>query len=141
MFGTLVITFFSLVVANICSALMVQAENRNRPHMAGAFEAGWGVLYFVAAKYSLGSLGGHGAGETAITIANLIAGNYLGGYLGTRIGEHLVKDEDEKIIDERLEEAEAALLMAEHTLHELHQEIEVHHERTSEPYEEDEETL
>lgn len=125
---TLVITFFSLIIANICSALMVQAENRNRPHMAGIFEAGWAVLYLVAAKYSMGSIGGHGVGRTSITIANLIAGNYIGGYLGTRIGERLVRDEDEEIIDERLEEAEAALRMAEYTLHELNQEIELHHD-------------
>ena len=96
--------------------------------MAGIFEAGWAVLYLVAAKYSMGSIGGHGAGRTATTIANLIAGNYIGGYLGTVIGERLVRDEDNEIIDERLEEAEAALRMAEHTLHELHQEIELHHD-------------
>lgn len=125
---TLVITFFSLIVANICSALMVQAENRNRPHLAGLFEAGWAVLYLIAAKYSLGNIGGHGATQTTITIAVLIVGNYIGGYFGTRAGEHFVRDFDEIIIDERLSETEAALMMAEQTLHELNQEILHHHD-------------
>lgn len=56
MLSTLAITFACIVVANICSACMVQAENRHRPHLAGVFEAGWGVLYFVAARYSLGGI-------------------------------------------------------------------------------------
>jgi hypothetical protein len=107
---------------------MVQAENRNRPHLAGLFEAGWAVLYLVAAKYSLGNIGGHGEMQTSITIAVLIVGNYIGGYLGTRAGEHFVNDLDEQIIDERISETEAALLMAEQTLHELNQEIMHHHD-------------
>ena len=126
--ASLVITFFSLIVANTCSALMVQAENRNRPHLAGIFEAGWGVLYFVAAKFSLGGIGGHGATQTCITIGVLIVGNYVGGYIGTKVGERFVRDFDELVIDDRLSETEAALVMAEQTLHELNQEIMHHHD-------------
>ena len=127
MLGTYAITFCMLVVANICSALMVQAENRNRPHLAGLFEAGWAVLYLVAAKYSLDAIGG-GVIRTVTTLSVLISGNYLGGYLGTKWGEKLVHDQDEIIVNDRLSEAEAALIMTERTLHELHQEIEHHHE-------------
>lgn len=127
MLATLVSAFFLLAIANICSALMVQAENRNRPHLAGLFEAGWAVLYLVAAKCSIDNIGGD-IKKTTITLLVLIVGNYLGGYLGTRWGEHLVKDKDDEVVDERISEAEAALDHAHRAIAELEAEVQMHHD-------------
>ena len=129
MIANLVITFASLVVANICSALMVQAESRNRAHLAGAFEGGWGLLYIVAAKYTLVGINPHDPTGTVFVLINVFAGNYVGAYLGTKAGEKWVHDHNDLARDDRLAEAEAALLMAEETLEELHLEIAHHHEQ------------
>jgi len=125
--ANIAITFVSLVVANVCSALMVQAESRNRAHLAGAFEGGWGLLYIIAAKYTLVGINVHDPLGTTIMLVNVFAGNYFGAYLGTKAGERWVHDHQDLERDDRLAETEAALALAEMALRELDGEIAHHH--------------
>jgi len=114
------ITLVCFVVSNIASTLMVQSEARNRPYLGGLFESIYALFWIYAAKYALNT--------SPLEIGALIIGNFWGAVFGVKIGERFVHDEADAIVDDRLEEAEAALLMAEQTLHELNQEIALHHE-------------
>lgn len=134
-YANLAITFGSLVIANICSSLMVQAESRNRAHLAGAFEGGWGLLYIVAAKYTLVGINPSDWVGTTAMLTDVFVGNYLGAYLGTKIGERFVADHSDRLRDDRLSETEAALALAEMTLRELNNEIAVHHDHEGHDHE------
>ena len=114
------ITFVCFVFANIASTIMVQAEARNRSIVAGTFEALYALFWIYAAKYSLTT--------SPKEIVALVIGNFLGAWIGTKWGEKWVKDHADVEVQERLEEAESALLMAEQALHELNVEIAHHHE-------------
>jgi len=114
------VTFVCFVLANIASTIMVQAEARNRSIVAGTFEALYALFWIYAAKYSLST--------SPKEIIALVIGNFLGAWIGTKWGEKWVKDHADVAVQERLEEAESALLMAEQALHELNVEIAHHHE-------------
>jgi len=121
-----IITFVCFVFANICSTIMVQAEARNRSILAGTFEALYALFWIYAAKYALTT--------SPREIVALVIGNFLGASIGTKFGEKWVKDHSEVHTQNRLEEAEAALLMAEQALHELNEEIEHHHDHGGEEH-------
>jgi len=130
MLATTLATIGCLFFANIASVFMVQAENRSRPVAAGVFEALYALFWIVATKFAIGNLDftkSH-ATQAVITIMAVVIGNFFGAYVGTKLGDRFLHDEDEKLTLARIDEAEAGLLMAEHALHELHQEIELHHE-------------
>lgn len=114
------ITFVCFIFANVCSTIMVQAESRNRPFIAGTFEAGYALFWIYAAKYSLST--------SPKEIVALIIGNFIGAWVGTKWGEKWVKDHAANATLSRIEEVEAELAMAEQTLRELHHENEVHHD-------------
>jgi hypothetical protein len=88
--------------------------------MAGVFEALYALFWIYAAKYALST--------SKWEIVALVTGNFLGAVLGTKVGERWVKDHAEVEVQDRLEEAEAALLLAEQALHELDDEIAHHHD-------------
>ena len=114
------ITFVCFVCSNVAITIAVQAESRNRSVMAGVFEALYALFWIYAAKYALST--------SKWEIVALVTGNFLGAVLGTKVGERWVKDHAEVEVQDRLEEAEAALLLAEQALHELDDEIAHHHD-------------
>lgn len=114
------ITFVCFVLSNIAITIAVQAESRNRAVLAGAFEALYALFWIYAAKYALST--------SPKEIVALVVGNFLGAWVGTKFGEKLIKDHGDIETQDRLEEAEAALLMAEQALHELNEEIAHHHD-------------
>jgi len=119
----------SFAVANIFSVLMVQSEARNRAVLAGTFEAAFALFWIEASHYSLNSLNAHESATTQLLMLGaLLIGNFTGGYIGTKVGHRLVRNHVEEQMDERLAEAEAAMLIAEEALEELTHEIAVHHE-------------
>jgi hypothetical protein len=128
MWLTALATLGCFLGANIFSVFMVQAEARNAAFKAGIFEAGYALFWIVAARYSVNTLNGHGTTRLVVMLSALVLGNFAGAYIGTKWGERLVRDHEAEQVDERLLEAEAALLMAEATLKELSEEIEHHHE-------------
>ena len=114
------ITFVCFVLSNIASTIMVQAEARNRSILAGIFESLYALFWIVAAKYALST--------SAWELTALVTGNFLGAVLGTKVGERFIKDHADLVTQDRLEEAEAALMLAEQALAELNDEIAHHHD-------------
>jgi len=114
------ITFVCFVFANIASTIMVQAESRNRSILAGTFEAIYALFWIYAAKYSLST--------SPKEIIALVIGNFFGAWIGTKWGEKWIKDHGDVATQSRIEEVEAALLLAEQALHELDDEIAHHHD-------------
>lgn len=127
MWLTALATLGCFLGANVFSVFMVQAEARNDAFKAGVFEAGYALFWIVAARYSVDTLNGHGTARMVVMLTALVLGNFAGAYIGTKWGERLVRDHEAEEVDERLAEAEAALLMAEKTLDELTDEIAHHH--------------
>jgi hypothetical protein len=113
------ITFVCFVIANVASTIMVQAESRNRPVLAGTFEAIYALFWIYAAKYSLST--------SPKEIVALVIGNFLGAWIGTKWGEKWIRDHGDVATQSRIEEVEAELALAEQTLAELHHENELHH--------------
>jgi len=113
------VTFVCFVIANVASTIMVQAESRNRPVLAGIFEAIYALFWIYAAKYSLST--------SPKEIVALVIGNFLGAWIGTKWGEKWIHDHGDVATQSRIEEVEAELAMAEQTLRELHHENELHH--------------
>lgn len=114
------ITFVCFVLSNIAITIAVQAESRNRSILAGIFESLYALFWIFAAKYALST--------SAWELTALVTGNFLGAFLGTKVGERWVKDHAGMETQDRLEEAEAALLLAEQALTELNDEIAHHHD-------------
>jgi hypothetical protein len=127
MWLTALATLGCFVGANVFSVFMVQSEARNDAFKAGVFEAGYALFWIVAARYSVDTLNSHGTVRMVVMLTALVLGNFAGAYIGTKWGERFVRDHDAEEVDERLAEAEAALLMAEKTLDELTDEITHHH--------------
>jgi len=116
----ILVTFFCFVIANVASTIMVQAESRNRPVLAGTFEAVYALFWIYAAKYSLST--------SPKEIVALVIGNFIGAWVGTKWGEKWVHDHVKVDTQSRIEEVEAELMLAEQSLAELHHEAEVHHD-------------
>ena len=91
-------TFTSLLISNIAGVFMVQAENRHRPVLAGLFEGVYGLLWLLAAGFTVTTFAGHDLVHSFIIGAAAFAGNFVGSYFGTKLGDKYLLDPDAKRI-------------------------------------------
>lgn len=84
----------AMFVQDIFSVLMVQAEARNKAHLAASLDSlGWGATIATTA-ISVTTLQGHSMPAKVLTVLLVTAANYGGTLTGVLIGRRFVKDED-----------------------------------------------
>ncbi len=82
----------SMVIADILSVLLVQAEARNRAHLAGLLDAlGWGAAIIVT-FITVTALQGHNMTEKVLVVLVISAANYAGSLIGVKFGSRFVHD-------------------------------------------------
>ena len=97
----------SMLVADVLSVLLVQAEARNRAVLSGALDTvGWGAGIFVTLS-TINSLNGHDKPLMYGVIAAVSIANFGGSYLGVRLGRRWVKDIPAGTLAERVARLEA----------------------------------
>jgi hypothetical protein len=86
-----VLAALAMLAQDMISVLLVQAEARNRAHLAGICDAiGWG-LAIATTTISVTALQGHSLGLKIAVVLAVSASNYIGTLLGVRIGKRWVK--------------------------------------------------
>jgi hypothetical protein len=100
----------SMVIADVLSVLLVQAEARNRAFLAGVLDTlGWGAA-IVVTFLTVNSLQGHDLGlKVGVVIAVSLA-NFVGSYVGVKIGRRFVKEDPTTTLAERVQRLEAVVI-------------------------------
>src|ERR1017187_4486446 len=94
----------SMLIADILSVLLVQAEARNRALMSGVLDAiGWGAGIIVTFS-TISALGGHDMALKVAVIIGVTVANFAGSYIGTTLGRRIVHEDptDTLTISERV---------------------------------------
>ena len=105
---TILLAAASMVVADILSVLLVQAEARNRAVLSGLLDTvAWGAALVVTLS-TINALNGHDKPLMYGVVAAVSLANFGGSYLGVRIGKRYVK-EDATALAERVTALEARL--------------------------------
>lgn len=89
---TAILAAVAMFGQDLVSVILVQAEARNRAHLAGLMDTvGW-LLAITTTSISVSTLTGHGAITQKVLVVGLVSiANYAGTVTGTRIGERMVK--------------------------------------------------
>lgn len=83
-----------MLFSDIIATIMVQAEARNKSHLAGILDAvGW-LVSMVVTFETVTALQGHNMGLKIGVIIFVTAANYIGTLIGTKLGQRWVKADD-----------------------------------------------
>jgi hypothetical protein len=83
--------FAAMIVQDVLSVLLTQAETRQRAKLAGLLDAlGWLVGIYTI-NWSLNAIGSHDLVLRYVVIGAVTAANFIGSYLGTKIGDRINK--------------------------------------------------
>ena len=89
----------AMFVQDLIAVPLVQAEARNKAHLAGLLDTvGW--LVAIATTFiSVNTLQGHSLSAKVWVIALVSGANYAGTLMGTRLGRRFVKEDATKLAD------------------------------------------
>lgn len=76
----------AMFVQDILSTMLVQAEARNRAHLAGLLDSLAWVAAISTTTLSVSTLEGHDFGRQVVVVIAVSAANYFGTVAGTKIG-------------------------------------------------------
>lgn len=97
-----------MLVQDIISVPLTQAEARNRAHLAGILDTiGW-LVAMTTTFISVDTLQGHDVATKVWVIVIVSAANYFGTLIGTKIGKRYVK-ETNTTLAKRVATLEAAI--------------------------------
>lgn len=92
MIWTAALAFVSMMIADILSVLLVQAEARNKANLSGILDTlGW-VAGMVVTFTTVTALGGHDFTLKVLVVVAVSIANYVGSVIGTNIGKRFVPD-------------------------------------------------
>jgi biotin transporter BioY len=84
----------AMVAQDILGVCLVQAEARNRAHLAGIMDTAGYLCAFLTTAFAMGSYVEHGWDEkTFVILIAVSAANYLGTVTGVKIGKRWIKTE------------------------------------------------
>jgi hypothetical protein len=98
--GVALLAAFSLAVANVCSVIMVQAEARGRPVVAGLAEVAYWGANILTIKFAVTHF-------TVWLVLFCLVSAYLSTYFATKHGHESIEDPIDLRQDEELAELEA----------------------------------
>jgi hypothetical protein len=102
MIVTIILASVSMVVADVLSVMLVQAEARNRAVLAGLLDTvGWAAAIVVTLS-TLNALNGHDRPLMYGVIAGVSIANFGGSYLGVRIGRRWVHEDPTTTLAQRV---------------------------------------
>lgn len=83
----------AMLIQDVLSVLMVQAEARNHGWLAGLFDSfGW-IATITTTSISVTTLQGHNLDEKVLVVSSVTAANFLGSALGVYLGRKLIKEQ------------------------------------------------
>lgn len=106
---TIIAAAVSMVVADVLSVLLVQAEARNRAVLSGVLDTvAWGAGIVVTLS-TLNALNGHDLPLMFGVVTGVSIANFGGSYLGVRIGKRFVREDPTTTLALRLTALESQL--------------------------------
>lgn len=106
---TILLAAASMLLADVLSVLLVQAEARNRAVLAGLLDTvGWGAGIVVTLS-TINALNGHDKPLMFGVIAAVSVANFGGSWLGVRLGKRFVKEDPTTTLAQRLDSLETQL--------------------------------
>jgi hypothetical protein len=89
----------AMLVQDLIAVPLVQAEARNRAHLAGLLDTvGWLVAIFTT-FISVDTLQGHNTADKVAVVVLVSLANYTGTLLGTKLGRRFVKEDASNLAD------------------------------------------
>lgn len=83
----------AMFIQDVLSTLLVQAEARNRAHLAASLDSlGW-IAAIATTTLSVSTLQGHDLGAKIAVVLAVTVANYLGTLAGTLVGKRFIPDE------------------------------------------------
>lgn len=81
----------AMFAQDVLSALLTQAEARNRAHLAGLLDSFAWIAAIATTTLSVSTLQGHDLGRQVAVVLAVSAANYLGTVAGTQMGARWMK--------------------------------------------------
>lgn len=97
----------AMLCQDIFATVLVQAEARNRKHLAGVMDASQWVFGICTTSISVTALQGHDLALKIVVLVLVSMANYGGTLLGTMIGKRFVHDDQEVDLEARVQQLEA----------------------------------
>ena len=83
----------AMLVQDVISVPLTQAEARNRVHLAGVLDTlGW-LVAITTTFLAVNTLQGHNTGDKVLVIVLVSAANYVGTATGTKLGARYVHED------------------------------------------------
>lgn len=106
---TIVLAAVSMLISDVLSVLLVQAEARNKAVLAGLLDTiGWGAGIVVTLS-TLNALNGHDLPLMVGVVGAVSAANFGGSWLGVRLGKRFVREDPTTTLAQRLDAIESQL--------------------------------
>jgi hypothetical protein len=97
--GIIVLAAVAMVISDVLSVILVQAEARNRAVLAGVFDTlGW-LAAVIVTLLTLNALNGHNVPLMIGVVGGVSVANFGGTWLGTTVGKRYVREDATKLAE------------------------------------------
>ncbi len=106
---TIILAAVSMLVADVLSVLLVQAEARNKAVLSGVLDTiGWGAGVVVTLS-TINALNGHNEALMVGVVAAVTVANFAGSWGGVRLGKRFVREDPTTTLAQRLTALESKI--------------------------------